>query len=178
MSVWLFETPRLGVRQPTADDLAAMVAVYGDADAMRYVGDGEALTAERCQEWLAVIEQRYALKGYGMAALCRRSDGVVLGFCGVVHPNLRPLGEIKYALVREHWGQGYATEAVRGMLDYIAKNFSPTQIAATVNPAHLRSQQVLSKAGMLKGSLRANTDGSFTQLFWWREPTEADLQSL
>lgn len=178
MSFWLFETPRLGVRQPTVDDLAAMVAVYGDADAMRYVGDGEALTAERCEEWLAVIAQRYALKGYGMAALCRRSDGAVLGFCGVVHPNLRPLGEIKYALARADWGQGYATEAVRGMLDYMAKHFSPTQIAATVNPAHLRSQQVLSKAGMLKGGVRANTDGSFTQLFWWREPTEADLQGL
>ena len=178
MSPWLFETPSLCVRQPVADDLAAMVAVYGDADAMRFVGDGQALSAERCQEWLAVIEQRYALKGYGMAALCRRSDGAVIGFCGVVHPNLRPLGEIKCALARAHWGEGYATEAVRGMLTYMARSFASPQIAATVNPAHLRSQQVLSKAGMLKGGLRANADGSFTQLFWWREPTEADLQSL
>ena len=178
MSHWLFETERLRVRPPTRSDLTAMQAVYGDAEAMRFVGDGQALSAERCQEWLGVIEQRYALKGYGMAALCRRSDGAVLGFCGVVHPNLRPLGEIKYAVAREHWGHGYAAEAVRGMLAYVTQTFGLPQVAATVAPAHERSQRVLSKAGMLKGGLRANADGTETQLFWWRAPSDTDLQAI
>jgi hypothetical protein len=47
MADWLYETPRLRVRTLTADDVDAQHAVYGDADAMRWVGEGESRWHEK-----------------------------------------------------------------------------------------------------------------------------------
>jgi len=63
-----------------------MLAVYGDADAMRWVGDGEPITHEACVKWLEVTENNYRVRGYGMFALVNRKTQEVLGFCGLVHP--------------------------------------------------------------------------------------------
>lgn len=168
----VFETPRLRVRRWRAQDAADLLRVYGDAPAMRFVGDGQALTAAQCQQWLFVTERNYALRGYGMFALEARDPlppGLV-GFAGLVHPDGQPEAEVKYALARAHWGQGLATEAVRGLLAYGARAHGLRHIIATVAPGHSASQRVLSKAGLQRGALRQNDDGSQTQLFEWRAP--------
>ena len=43
MPHFLFDTPRLQVRRLEDADLGALLAVYGDAAAMRWVGDGRPL---------------------------------------------------------------------------------------------------------------------------------------
>ena len=60
----LFRTDRLRVRRLEARDLDAMCSVYGDADAMRWVGDAQPLSREACVEWLAVKDRNYATRGY------------------------------------------------------------------------------------------------------------------
>ena len=50
----VFETPRLVARRLEPGDRGPMLAVYGDAEAMRWVGDGRPLTAEDCDRWLDV----------------------------------------------------------------------------------------------------------------------------
>ena len=45
----IFDTPRLRVRRIGSTDVDALHAVYGDADAMRWVGDGVAMTLEQCR---------------------------------------------------------------------------------------------------------------------------------
>lgn len=164
---WLFETARLRCRRLLAEDLAELLAVYGDAEAMRYVGDGLALSEAQCRAWLLRTEQNYQLRGYGMAALLARDGGALLGFCGLVHPGGQPQAEIKYAFKRSCWGQGLASEAARGLLDYGGRVLGLGEIIATVDPEHLASQRVLVKAGMRRGVLRDNGDGSHTQLFHW-----------
>ena len=52
----LFQTARLRVRRWIAQDLQALEDVYGDRDAMRWVGDGEPLTRAQCEEWLQVAQ--------------------------------------------------------------------------------------------------------------------------
>jgi RimJ/RimL family protein N-acetyltransferase len=163
----LFETPRLRVRQLGAADVDDLAAVYGDADAMRWVGDGKPLSRESCVEWVAVTELNYARRGYGMFAIEWLAGGVV-GFCGLVHPGQQPQAEIKYALRREAWGQGLATEAARALLEYGARVHGLQEVIATAAPDNSASHRVLLKTGMLRGELRRNEDGSFTQMFVWR----------
>ena len=80
------ETARLKIRRIVPSDVDAMFAVYGDAESMRYVGDGQPLTFERCEQWVRVTEKNYAARGYGMFALEERATGEVVGFAGLVHP--------------------------------------------------------------------------------------------
>ena len=166
----LFHTERLQVRPLHDVDLDALCAVYGDADAMRWVGDAQPLSRERCIEWLAVTRRNYATRGYGMATLLLRDSAEVVGFCGLVHPGGQLEAEIKYALRREFWNQGYATEAARGMLDYGARAFGLRRVIATAAPANVASHRVLLKAGLTRFDTRSNHDGSDTELFAWGVP--------
>ena len=166
----LFETERLVVRRLARADLDALLAVYGDAGAMRWVGDGSPLSRDDALRWLDVTAHNVATRGYGMCALVERDHGDVVGFAGLVHPGGQAEAEIKYALARAHWGRGLATEAARGMLAWGARRFGLQHVIATTAPANQASHRVLRKAGMSDGALRDNGDGSFTQRFEWTPP--------
>jgi ribosomal-protein-alanine N-acetyltransferase len=134
---------------------------------MRFVGDGTALSREECERWLAVTADNYAKRGYGMFALVERQTGEVVGFGGLIHFAGRGEPEIKYALLRSAWGRGLATEAARALLDFARARGLP-EVIATVDPQHGASQRVLAKAGMERGELRDEEDGTQTQMFYWR----------
>ena len=168
MPHFLFETPRLQVRRLEDADLGALLAVYGDAAAMRWVGDGRPLDHARCEEWLAVTRRNVATRGYGMCAVVEPASGAVIGFCGLVHPGSQPEAELKYALRREHWGRGYASEAAAALLAHGAAAHGLRRVVATAAPENLASHRVLLKAGLTRGELVRHNDGSFTQRFEWR----------
>jgi len=167
MPVTIFETSRLVARHLEEGDLEDMLAVYGDEDAMRWVGDGRALTRAGGVEWLGITRENYRKRGYGMSAIVWRASGEIIGFCGLVHPGGQLEPEIKYAFKRSHWGKGVATEAARAMLAYGARSLGLHHVIATTAPENLASHRVLLKAGMVRGELLLHKDGSSTQLFEW-----------
>src|SRR5579871_739553 len=150
MTPIVFETLRLIARQIQPDDVEAMLAVYGDAEAMRWVGDGQPLDRAQCEQWVTVTHRNYATRGYGMYALVERQSGAVIGFCGLVHPGGQPEAEIKYALRREFWGQGFATEAAAALLTrfvvslatkFLQSTGKSGQVMVTLRLGQLRSNR-------------------------------------
>ena len=65
----LFETERVRVRRLGPADLEAMLAVYGDAEAMRWVDDGQPIGDEEARRWIEVTASNYRTRGYGMSAV-------------------------------------------------------------------------------------------------------------
>lgn len=174
MPLYIFHSNRLSCRRWVPEDFDALIRVYGDADAMRWVGAGVAITPEHCRRWLEVTEANYRTRGYGMFALEDRSTAFVVGFCGLVHPGGQVDAEIKYALERQYWGRGLATEAAKSLLAYGAREHGLPKIIATAAPDNLASHKVLLKAGMLPAGTRANDDGSHTKMFVWQPGQEAN----
>ena len=166
----VFLSPRLRCRFWVAADRAAVLAVYGDADAMRYVGDGTPLSEGDADRWLDVTARNYARRGYGMFALEDRATGQLVGFAGLVHPGDQAEAEVKYALARAWWGRGLATEAVRHLLEGAATRYGLYDVIATVAPAHAASQRVLAKAGLTRRADRVHEDGTRTAVFGCRLP--------
>jgi [ribosomal protein S5]-alanine N-acetyltransferase len=167
MSSAVFETPRLRCRRWVRSDFAPLLAVYSDATAMRWVGDGQPLTLEQCESWFEVTDANYAKRGYGMFALEEKRSDQVVGFCGLVHPGGQALPELKYAFERACWGQGLASEAAPALLSYGASAHGLLHIIATVAVGNLASQRVLTKSGMHLSHRRANEDQSETLVFVW-----------
>ncbi|HZW99603.1 MAG TPA: GNAT family N-acetyltransferase [Trueperaceae bacterium] len=161
----VFVTERLRARRWRDSDLEPLLAVYGDADAMRWVGDGSQLDPGEALRWLDVTRANYALRGYGMFALEDLDTGAVVGFIGIVHPGGQPEPEVKYAFARDRWGKGLATEAVRGVVEYGSSVHGLRRMIATTAPENVASHRVLLKSGFEKGDLRDNGDETFTQLF-------------
>jgi len=88
-------TPRLAVGRWRQSDLDAVLAVYGDADAMRWVGDGRAISMSECERRLDATIANYRRHGYAMFALESLSDNFV-----IVHPAGQRDPEIKFAIRR------------------------------------------------------------------------------
>lgn len=167
MSKEIFQTERLGVRHMTKEDIEALYAVYGDAEAMRWVDDGEPIIWEDCVKWIEITQRNYETRGYGMSAVVLKSSGIVIGFCGIVHPGGQREAEIKYAYLRAYWGQGFATEVVRGMIVYGEKHFALHRMIATIDPDNDASRRVLVKSGLTYLYTQTDDDGDVVETLVW-----------
>ncbi|MEG9861358.1 MAG: GNAT family N-acetyltransferase [Parvularculales bacterium] len=58
--------------------------------------------------------------------------------------------ELGYWLGVDYWGQGYATEAVRGFLDYLKTNTTFRKLKACVLSENIASAKLLKKIGFLQ----------------------------
>ncbi len=175
MADTLFETARLGCRKMVRSDLAALYEVYSDPLAMRWVGDGSAISRPECEDWLARTLDNYARRGYGMFALVEHATGEVIGFAGLVHPGEQLEAEIKYAFLRSYWGQGFASEIVRALLEAAHDQFGLDRVIATVAPENRASQRVLEKAGAVDVGLQPGDELAGTRRYEWRSARTGEL---
>jgi len=166
---FVFETQRLVCRRWLSSDLNAIEDVYGDPVGARWVGDGVPISHADSQRWLSVTADNYRARGYGMYALVEKTtadaDFSPLGFCGLVHPDGQPETETKYAMRKERWGRGFASEALLGLLNYAFSALDQQRLIATVAAQNLASQRVLVKCGFQFSSAHIEIDGESTFLY-------------
>jgi RimJ/RimL family protein N-acetyltransferase len=60
-----------------------------------------------------------------------------------------------YAIGREWWGRGFATEAARGAMVWAVETFDLLRIWAATDVRNVRSRRVLEKLGMQLEGLRS-----------------------
>ena len=81
----------------------------------------------------------------------RKSDGRVIGFCGVSRgpvPPIEGLLEIGWRMADDCWGQGYAREAAQATLRWIAANRPGEPISAITSVGNVRSRGLMERLGM------------------------------
>jgi RimJ/RimL family protein N-acetyltransferase len=86
----------------------------------------------------------------GYWAVVEKSGGAVIGGAVLIHAPINggnPV-EIGYYFARSAWGNGYATELARGLLDYGFSVADLSEIWAVIIPENTASGRVLEKAGM------------------------------
>ncbi len=142
------ETERLILRELVPDDLAAMHALFGCPEVMKFSLAGP-LTLEQTRERLAKDMRHYAEHGYGKWAIVLRETGAMIGLGGVSVTVVDgpPAPELGYRLIKSMWGKGYAMEAGRATLDYWVKEVKLPELQAFVEPANTASVNVLEKLG-------------------------------
>ena len=156
----VLETNRLALRQFTLDDAALMLAVLSDPDFIRYVGDRGVRTLDAARAYLSNrVTPSYAQNGFGMYVVARRSDGEMVGICGLVkRPGLADV-DIGYAILPAHRGQGYARESASAVLDLAHGTFGLERVVAIVNPDNAESIRLLEDLGMIReGTVRLTPD--------------------
>ena len=161
----LFTTDRLLCRRWLLQDKPALLSVYGDLQTVRWVGDGSPLTQEEAEYWFSVTERNYRVRGYGMFTLESRDSGEIVGFAGIVHPNNQEEPEIKYALHRDHWGQGLGSELVAGLIVYAKIKLGLSELIATVDPDNQASRRILEKSGMHHEDIIDDENGRKTLIY-------------
>jgi [ribosomal protein S5]-alanine N-acetyltransferase len=74
-------------------------------------------------------------------------DGTNVGLGGFKGPPVNGMVEIAYAILPEHQGKGYATNAARAMVEYAFRSAEVRTVIAHTLPDGAASQRVLQKAG-------------------------------
>ncbi len=144
----IFETDRLFVRPYTADDLPLFFRLNGDEEVMRYIRPAQSLG--QTQEFLEKTIAAYAERpGIGRWALFSKSDQQFAGSFAIIPVDNSDQLQLGYALTKENWGKGYASESVKGGIQYAFGNLGLTEIAAITFPENIPSQKVLLKNGFV-----------------------------
>ena len=110
------------------------------------------LDSEASDQLLDRIEQHFDEYGYGLWALETKDAMELIGFCGLAVPTFEtdftPAVEIGWRLGRDHWGNGYATEAARSVLDFGFGEAGLDPILSWAVPANHRSLAVMEHIGL------------------------------
>ena len=143
----LFETERLIVRHYTKDDSDNFFLLNGDEEIMRYIRPAK--TREEADQFLSEILQKLDEDpASGRWAVEEKQTGGFVGSFAFI-PIERTVNKMQlgYALLKQNWGKGYATELTMGGLQYVFTKTSLTEIFAVTEMSNTASQKVLLKAG-------------------------------
>jgi ribosomal-protein-alanine N-acetyltransferase len=158
------ETPRLVLRRFAPDDAAAMYANWAsDPQVTRYLTWPPHASVEATREILAQWEAQYADPGFLQWAIAPRELGEPIGSISVVRwRDEVDQAEFGYCIGKAWWGQGYTSEALAAVRDYLFDRVGIRRLQgchASDNPA---SGAVMRKCGLayegtLRGADRNNT---------------------
>lgn len=146
----ILETTRLILRRLLPDDLDSLFALYNDPEIRRYFPEGT-LTYEETRE-----ELEWFLNGHprhpelGLWATIHKESNQFIGRCGLLPWTIeqRPEVEVAYLLAKEYWGQGLATEAAQGILDYGFGQLGLSRLICMIDPGNQASINVAKRIGM------------------------------
>jgi len=154
------ETDRLVLRAFREEDLDAWAAFMADPEVMTHLGG----PMVRASAWRAMATTlgHWVLKGYGMWAVERKTDGVLIGRVGLLNPEDWTGLEVGWTLGRPYWGQGYATEAAAASMRYAFLTQPVDRVVSNIDPGNTASQAVARRLGETKGLEAELTVGSET----------------
>jgi RimJ/RimL family protein N-acetyltransferase len=173
-------TERLVLRAFGPDDLEALHAVQSDPEAVRYVPYGPRDRAAVA----AVLERKVTSTGWEQdgdlieLAVVRAEDGVLVGDVLLALRSLEhQTVEVGYIFSLAHGGRGYATEAVRALLDLAFGELGVRRVIARVDERNVRSRALLERLGLrleahlvenewFKGELTSETDYGLLAREW------------
>lgn len=143
-------TERLLLRDWQAADKQHLRRLNADPKVMRYFP--HPLTSVESDAFWDRMRAHHQKYGFSLWALETREGGFFIGLAGLLHVNFKapfaPAVEIGWRLFPQFWGQGYATEAARQILEFGFDVCSLEEIVAFTAAVNLPSRRVMERLGM------------------------------
>jgi [ribosomal protein S5]-alanine N-acetyltransferase len=158
-----FSTPRLKARRIAASDLNYVVLTDSDPQihtSIYPVQPSRAESEARLERWLR--EEREANLGFWIFKL-----GIDdIGHAGLFRSSrIKGAIELGYVIRPPYWGNGYATEMARGIIETVARAANLGTVLAVTKPHNVASQRVLEKAGFRSLGDQIEADGQPSMRF-------------
>lgn len=147
----MIETERLIIRPWRDEDRADYLATCNTEAVTANLGGPASI--EDVDAGLERIRKSQEDNGFCFWALERKADGAFLGYCGLKVTNLpgTPVAddvEIGWRLPEDAWGQGYAQEAAKAVLNWAWTNLDVGRIVSFTIPTNRASQRAMERIGM------------------------------
>lgn len=146
------QTKRIRLRTWDPDDESRFFELMNTPAVMRWLGG-----VQTPEEWGAAFNRLMSYErvhGFTFWLVERRSDGAVLGFCGLKRANAPGADaiageiEIGWRLREDAWGKGYAKEAALASLDLAFSHFGAERVVAVTAAGNTPSQGLMKRLGM------------------------------
>lgn len=148
----MLNTQRLLLRRWQPSDLGPYAKLCADPEVMRWIGSGVTRSPDECAAAIDSFETLWEQQGFGLFAVEVVDSQQFIGFAGLAVPDflpeVMPAVEIGWRLARHAWGQGYATEAARTVLDYGFSTCGLKRVVSIHQVGNEASGRVMQKIGM------------------------------
>jgi RimJ/RimL family protein N-acetyltransferase len=154
------ETERLLLRIPEKRDVDELLAVFGDAAVVRFLGIGT-MTREDAVAGVDRMRRHWERHDIGLFSVIRKEDERLLGRVGfllwdperwvnAMREELEGPGletEVGWTLGSEYWNRGYASEAAVACRDWALGELGLTRLVSVIAPGNAPSIRVAEKIG-------------------------------
>ncbi|EGR1274659.1 N-acetyltransferase [Vibrio parahaemolyticus] len=141
-------TERLILRLVSVDDAPFILELYNHPDFYRFVGDKQMRTdyeaVRYIKENMLRMEEK---KGVSLLVVEDKQTKQPLGICGLVKRDTLNVYDIGYGFLPSAYGQGFAIEAAKAVIEYAKQAMQLSQLVAITNNDNIRSISLLKKLG-------------------------------
>jgi RimJ/RimL family protein N-acetyltransferase len=177
-------TDRLCLRPPTPRDAEALYDLFADPEVMHDLGKEPVSALEEARAMIEDGIGGWRTDGLGpfileTAATHRRVVGqaglMIFDTRGWTPSSWANAGshaqpELGWALIRAHWGHGYATEAAAAIRDWAHECRSIDRLVSLISSDNVRSQRVAERLGAIPTETVTPVDSRRKTVVWTHPP--------
>lgn len=143
------EGARLTLRPFTLADAPAIVRLLGDFEVVRYAGEIPwPYGLADANEFIGLTHRHFIHGRDSIFAAVRADDGALVGCIALQAATGAAIARLGYWFGRDHWGRGYATEAIALILGYGFGIRAYPRIEADVHIDNIASWRALERVGL------------------------------
>jgi [ribosomal protein S5]-alanine N-acetyltransferase len=185
------ESERLIFRRIEQSDFEFFARIHADPMVARFLGNGRARSIQETHVLLETIYETYRSLELGPLAVLRKSDGVLIGRCGLSDmalevntasgtlprvwyqrsqlpsdTNVIFEQELGYTFDRNYWGQGYGGEAAARVFQYASSTMPFRRIVSVIHPDNTPSIKIANRCGARLGNKVMLMGQEFLRFLW------------
>ncbi|MDQ6841866.1 MAG: GNAT family N-acetyltransferase [Actinomycetota bacterium] len=145
-------TPRLLLRHWRESDRQPFAALNADPEVMRYFP--APLPPDQSDAFVEMVLARIDRQGWGLWAVEVIDEARFIGLVGLneagFDAHFTPAVEVGWRLMRSSWGNGYATEAAGGAIEFGFDELRVEEIVSFTAAINEPSQQVMERLNMTR----------------------------
>lgn len=151
----VIETERLVLRRFRNEDAVTLAAYRNDPEVARYQSWSTPYSLDKARYSVqTMVASDPAMPGWFQWAVELAESETLIGDVGVNLADNLKQAEIGYTMATDHQGHGYATEAVRAVLDHAFKIQGLHRMSAECDLRNVRSARLLERLGFTREGLR------------------------
>ncbi|PWL39195.1 RimJ/RimL family protein N-acetyltransferase [Flagellimonas aquimarina] len=145
----MIETERLIICEAQIEDSKFFKKLLNSPNWIEFIGDRGVRTDKQAVKYIkSSLIDSYNENGYGLYKMCLKKSSTPIGICGFVKRDYLDNPDIGFAILPEHEGKGYTTEACMATMTYGKSELKLSPILGITTQKNSKSRHLLSKIGL------------------------------